>query len=165
MAVISLKGQKVNTNGLLPAVGSKAPDFLLTPKDLKDVSLKDFTGRTVVLNIFPSLDTSTCAASVRRFNEIAGSKSSTAVLCISRDLPFAQERFCAAEGLKNVISLSEMRTLDFGEKYGIRITDSPLKGLLARAVVIIDSQGKVIYTQLVPEIASEPDYEAALKFI
>ena len=165
MAVISLKGQKVNTNGSLPAAGSKAPVFFLTDKDLKDVSLKDFPGRTLVLNIFPSLDTSTCAASVRRFNEIAGSKGNSAVLCISRDLPFAQARFCGAEGLKNVITLSEMRTLDFGEKYGLRITDSPLKGLLARAVVIIDNQGKIIYTQLVPEIASEPDYEAALKFI
>lgn len=165
MAVISLKGHKINTSGSLPATGLKAPDFTLTGSNLSDSSLKDFRGRTVVLNIFPSIDTSVCATSVRKFNEIAGNKSGTAVLCISRDLPFAHERFCGAEGLKNVITLSEMRDLDFGEKYGVRIVDGPLKGLLARAVVIIDPDGKVKYSQLVPEIASEPDYASAEKHL
>lgn len=163
MASITLKGQKINTNGNLPAQGSKAPDFTLTAKDMSDISLGSFKGRTVILNIFPSIDTSVCATSVRKFNEIAGKKIGTSVLCISRDLPFAQERFCGAEGLSNVITLSEMRELSFGEKYGVRIVDGPLKGLLARAVVVIDPDGKVKYTQLVPEIAKEPDYDETLK--
>jgi len=165
MAVITLKGNKVNTSGSLPASGSKAPEFTLTGSDLGDVSLKDYSGKTVVLNIFPSIDTSTCAASVRRFNEIAGSKKGAAVLCISRDLPFAQERFCGAEGLKNVKTLSEMKALSFGEKYGVRIADGPLQGLLARAVVVIGPDGKVKYTQLVPEIANEPDYDPVIKLL
>ncbi len=165
MAVITLKGNKINTSGSLPASGAKAPDFTLTGSDLGDVSLKDFSGKTVVLNIFPSIDTSTCAASVRRFNEIAGSKKGAVVLCISRDLPFAQERFCGSEGLKNVKTLSEMKVLSFGEKYGVRIADGPLQGLLARAVVVIDTDGKVKYTQLVPEIANEPDYDSVIKLL
>ena len=165
MAVITLTGNKVNTSGALPASGSKAPEFTLTGSDLGDVSLKDYSGKTVVLNIFPSIDTSTCAASVRRFNEIAGSKKGAAVLCISRDLPFAQERFCGAEGLKNVKTLSEMKALSFGEKYGVRIADGPLQGLLARAVVVIGPDGKIKYTQLVPEIANEPDYDPVIKLL
>ncbi len=165
MSEISFKGAKINTSGRLPSIGAEAPDFTLTNNDLKDVNLKDFIGKTVVLNIFPSLDTSVCAVTVRKFNEIAGNMKDTAVLCISRDLPFAQARFCGAEGLKNVITLSEMRELKFGEKYGVRIIDGPLKGLLARSVVVIDPEGKVKYTQLVPKIEQEPDYDSAVKAI
>jgi len=162
MAAITLKGNLINTSGVLPALNSSAPDFLLTKSDLVDVSLKDFSGNNIILNIFPSIDTSVCAASVRRFNLEAGKLTETKVLCISGDLPFAHNRFCTAEGLKNVITLSELRKKEFGEKYGIRLIDGPLAGLLARAIVIIDKNGKVKYTQLVPEITQEPDYEKAL---
>ncbi|MFC1725396.1 thiol peroxidase [candidate division KSB1 bacterium] len=162
MAEIKLGGNPISTNGDLPVVGAFALDFKLTNTDLADMSLKDFTGKRIVLNIFPSLDTSVCAASVRRFNSEAEKLENTVVLCISRDLPFAHKRFCTAEGLENVISLSELRQLDFGEKYGVRIIDGLLAGLLARSVVIFDENGRVIYSELVPEIKQEPDYKKAI---
>jgi thiol peroxidase len=162
MARITFKGSPFQTAGTLPAIGSTAPDFKLTKSDLSDTSLKDFRGKRVVLNIFPSLDTPVCAASVRRFNAEASKLENTVVLCISRDLPFAQGRFCAAEGLKNVVTASEYRSSNFSDAYGVRIQDGPLSGLLSRAVVVIDPDGKVKYTEQVPEIAQEPDYAAAL---
>lgn len=162
MAKITLKGNAINTCGNLPATGSSAPDFKLTKTDLGDVSLKDFTGKKIVLNIFPSIDTEVCATSVRRFNQDASKHANTVVLCVSLDLPFAHNRFCGAEGLKNVVSVSELRARGFGEAYGVRIVDGPLAGLLSRAVVVIDEKGKVIYTQQVPEIVEEPDYAKAL---
>jgi thiol peroxidase len=163
MAIITLKGNPIHTCGELPKVGSKASDFVLTKTDLADVSLKDFAGKRIVLNIFPSIDTSVCATSVRKFNAEASNLKNTVVLCVSLDLPFAHARFCGAEGLNNVISVSELRNRAFGEAYGVRIIDGPLAGLLSRAVVIIDEKGKVKYTEQVPEIAQEPNYEAALK--
>ena len=163
MAEITLKGNKIHTYGTLPAVGSKAPDFLLTKTDLADVSLKDFAGKKIVLNIFPSIDTGVCAASVRRFNEEVQKLQDTVVLCASIDLPFAHSRFCGAEGLESVISVSELRKRQFGEDYGVRIIDGPLAGLFSRAIVVIDEKGVVKYTEQVPEIAQEPDYAAALK--
>ncbi|GAK59844.1 thiol peroxidase [Candidatus Vecturithrix granuli] len=163
MAKITLKGNPIHTCGELPARGSQAPDFVLTKTDLSDVSLKDFAGKRIVLNIFPSIDTSVCATSVRKFNEEAQKLDNTVVLCASLDLPFAHSRFCGAEGLKNVISVTELRKRAFGEDYGVRIIDGPLAGLFSRAVVIIDEHGKVLYTEQVPEIAQEPNYEAALK--
>ncbi len=163
MATITLKGNEITTVGTLPAVGSKAPDFSLTKTDLSLVSLKDFAGKKVILNIFPSLDTGVCAASVRKFNEEASKINDTVVLCISDDLPFAHKRFCEAEGLANVISLSEMAVRKFGEDYGVRITSGPLSGILSRAVVLIDENGNVVYTEQVPEIAQEPNYEEVLK--
>jgi thiol peroxidase len=162
MAKITFKGNPAETAGTLPAVGNAAPDFKLTKSDLSDASLKDYRGKKVVLNIFPSLDTPVCAASVRRFNAEASKLDNTVVLCISRDLPFAQSRFCAAEGLNNVVTASEYRNSSFSDAYGVRIQDGPLAGLLSRAVVVIDEQGKVKYTQQVPEIVNEPDYAAAL---
>ncbi|HIJ83544.1 MAG: tpx thiol peroxidase (atypical 2-Cys peroxiredoxin) [Magnetococcales bacterium] len=162
MANIKLKGNAIHTCGNLPAVGVAAPDFNLTKTDLSDVSLKDFAGKKVVLNIFPSIDTPVCAASVRRFNEAASKLSNTVVLCISLDLPFAHSRFCGAEGLNNVISVTELRTRGFGEVYGVRVVDGPLAGLFSRAIVIIDAMGKVSYTEQVPEITQEPDYSKAL---
>ncbi len=158
MAKITLKGNPAQTSGELPAVGSEAPNFSLTRTDLSDLSLKDFSGQKVVLNIFPSIDTPVCAASTRRFNAEAGNLKNTVVLCVSRDLPFAHSRFCAAEGLEDVITVSEMRRSDFGETYGVVITDGPLADLLARAVILIDEKGEIIYTQLVTEIGEEPDY-------
>lgn len=163
MAKITLKGNEINTSGNIPEIGSPAKDFVLTKTDLSDVGLKDFKGKKIVMNIFPSLDTSVCANSVRRFNEEASKLENTVVLCISRDLPFAHNRFCETEGLKDVISLSELRNLDFGEDYGLRIINGPLAGLLARAVIVLDENLKVIYTELVPEIVQEPDYEKALE--
>ena len=163
MAEITLKGNKIHTYGTLPAVGSKAPDFLLTKTDLADVSLKDFAGKRIVLNIFPSIDTGVCAASVRRFNEEVQKLHDTVVLCASIDLPFAHSRFCGAEGLESVISVSELRKRQFGEDYGVRIIDGPLAGLFSRAVVVVDEKGVVKYTEQVPEIAQEPNYEAVLK--
>jgi len=163
MAEITLKGNKIHTYGTLPAVGSKAPDFTLTKTDLADVSLKDFAGKKIVLNIFPSIDTGVCAASVRKFNEEVQKLENTVVLCASIDLPFAHSRFCGAEGLESVISVSELRKRQFGEDYGVRIVDGPLAGLFSRAVVVIDEKGVVTYTEQVPEIAQEPDYAAALK--
>jgi thiol peroxidase len=162
MAEITLKGNKINTVGSLPQTGSKI-DFALTANDLSSKSLNDFKGQKVVLNIFPSLDTPTCAASVRRFNAEASKLDNTTVLCISKDLPFAQARFCGAEGLDKVHTLSDFRSGEFGKNYGLEIADGPLAALHSRAVVILDEEGKVTYTQQVPEIVDEPDYEAALK--
>lgn len=162
MAEITLKGNKINTVGNLPAVGADAPDFRLTKTDLSDVSLKDLAGKKVVLNIFPSVDTPVCATSVRKFNEAAAGVDNTVVLCVSVDLPFAHARFCGAEGLEAVVSVSELRGRTFGNDYGVRIVDGPLEGILARAVVVLDEGGKVTYTELVPEIAQEPDYDGVL---
>jgi thioredoxin-dependent peroxiredoxin len=162
MATTKFNGNLVQTNGNLPAVGGKVPDAILTGGDLADVKISNFTGSRVVLNIFPSVDTGVCAASVRRFNEAAGAIKNAKILCISRDLPFAQGRFCGAEGIANVTMLSEMRGESFGNAYGVRIMDGPLAGLFARAVVVIDAMDKVVYSQLVPEITEEPNYDAAL---
>ncbi len=163
MKEIKLKGNPIHISGNIPSKGDAAPDFVLTKTDMSDVSLKDFTGKKTVLNIFPSIDTPVCAMSVRKFNEEASKLGNTVVLCISEDLPFAQARFCGAEGIKNVVLLSDMRKRDFGKKYGLEIVDGPIAGLLARSVIIIDENRKVKYTQLVPEIAQEPDYEAVLQ--
>jgi len=163
MAKITLKGNPIHTIGELPNTGEKIKDFTLVKSDLSQVSLKDFTGHKLVLNIFPSLDTGVCAASVRRFNKVAGELQNTKVLCISRDLPFAQSRFCGAEGLTNVITLSDFNTGEFGKNYGLEIADGPLKGLHSRVVIIVNEEGRVVYTEQVPEIAQEPDYEKALK--
>ena len=162
MATTRFKGNPVQTCGNIPAVGSKAPEAVLTGGDLADVKISGFAGSNIVLNIFPSVDTSVCATSIRRFNEAAASLSNAKVLCISRDLPFAQKRFCGAEGIANVTMLSEMRGDSFGQAYGVRLVDGPLAGLFARVVVVIDANGKVAHAQLVGEIAEEPDYEAVL---
>jgi thioredoxin-dependent peroxiredoxin len=162
MAQITLKGNPISTIGNLPAVNMSAPAFSLTKTDLSECSLKDFKGKTIVLNIFPSIDTPVCAASVRRFNEAVSSLDNTVVLCISADLPFAHKRFCEGDGLKNVIPLSTFRSQTFGTDYGVTITNGPLTGLLARAIVIVNTNGTVIYTELVPEIAQEPDYSKVL---
>lgn len=162
MATITLKGTPIETIGDLPNVGEKAPGFTLTKRDLSDTNLDDFAGKRIVLNIFPSIDTDVCATSVRRFNVEAGNLENSVVLCVSADLPFAHERFCGAEGIDNVLSLSSFRSEGFGKDYGVKITSGPLAGLLSRAIVIIDESGKVIYTEQVPEIVQEPDYEAAL---
>ena len=162
MAEITLKGNPVHTLGTLPAKGTKAPEFTLIKNDLSEAKLSDYKGKNVVLNIFPSLDTPTCAASVRHFNAEVSNLDNTVVLCISKDLPFAQARFCGAEGLDNVETLSDFRDGNFGKSYQVEITDSPLAALESRAVVILDEEGTVIYTQQVPEIVDEPDYEAAL---
>jgi len=162
MATITFKGNEVHTAGSLPAVGSKAPDFKLTAGNLSTKSLNDYKGRKVILNIFPSIDTGTCAASVRAFNEKAAGLDNTVVLCISKDLPFAQGRFCAAEGISNVETLSEYKDSSFSDAYQLKITDGPLEGLLSRAVVVIDEDGTVTYTEQVSEIANEPDYEKAI---
>ena len=162
MAKIHLKGESLSTCGNLPAAGTDAPDFRLTKTDLSEITLKDLKGKRVVLNIFPSIDTAVCAASVRRFNAEASQLENTVVVCVSMDLPFAHERFCGAEGLNDVVSVSDFRTGAFGKDYGVKIDDGPLAGLLSRAVVLVDEDGKVIYTEQVPEITQEPDYEAAL---
>ncbi len=162
MAKITLHGNSINTTGELPAVGEKAKDFTLVKGDLSRVNLKDYLGQKLVLNIFPSLDTGTCAASVRYFNKAAANLKDTKVLCISRDLPFAQSRFCGAEGIENVETLSDYQTGDFGKNYGLEIADGPLAGLHSRVVIIIDENGTITYTQQVPEIVDEPDYEDAL---
>ncbi len=163
MAEITLKGNKINTVGNLFEIGEKAPDFKLVKNDLSRVSLKDFLGSKLILNIFPSLDTGTCAMSVRKFNEKAASLKNTKVLCISRDLPFAQARFCGAEGIANVTTLSDYETGDFGKNYKLEIADGPLAHLHSRVVIILDEQGKIIYKEQVSEIVNEPNYEAALK--
>ncbi len=162
MAQITLQGNAIETIGELPAQGAAAPGFTLVKTDLSEVSLSDFSGKKVVLNIFPSIDTGVCAASARRFNEIASQKDNTVVLCVSADLPFAHQRFCEAEGLENVIPVSVFRAPEFGKDYGVTVTSGPLTGLLSRAVVVVDSDGKVAYNQQVPEIVEEPDYDAAL---
>ncbi len=165
MAQVTLRGTPIHTNGDVPAVGSKAPDFKLVNGDLKDVSLADFQGKKKVLNIVPSLDTPVCATSTRKFNQSAGSLSNTVVLVVSADLPFASKRFCTTEGLSNVIPLSLMRSKAFAKDYGVLLQDGPLEGITARAVVVLDESDKVVYRQLVPEIAQEPDYDAALKAV
>ena len=162
MASITLKGNPVNTVGDLPAVGSQAPAFSALKTDLSECALSDLAGKKVVLNIFPSIDTGVCAASTHRFNQEAGALENTVVLCVSVDLPFALGRFCGAEGLDNVIPVSTFRNPEFGSGYGATIEDGPLAGLLSRAVVVINESGEVVYTEQVPEIAQEPDYEAAL---
>lgn len=163
MAKITLHGNAIETVGSLPAVGSAAPDFTLVKTDLSEAGLKDYKGKNVVLSIFPSIDTGVCATSARTFNTEASNHPNTVVLCISADLPFAFKRFCEAEGLDKVIPLSAFRSADFGKKYGQTITTGPLAGVLARAVVVIDPEGRVQYTEQVPEIGQEPDYQAALK--
>jgi thiol peroxidase len=159
MATVTLKGNPIHTNAELPAVGSQAPDFRLVAGDLSDVSLGTYAGKRKILNIVPSLDTDVCAASTRKFNEMAGSLDNTVVLVVSADLPFASKRFCTTEGLDNVAPLSLMRSKHFAKDYGVLITDGPLEGISARAVVVIDENDKVIYTQLVGEIGEEPDYD------
>ena len=161
MAQITFKGTPIKTAGELPAKGSAAPDFTLVKQDLSETVLADYKGKRLVLNIFPSIDTGVCAISVRKFNEKAAGLKNTVVLCVSMDLPFAQSRFCGAEGIKNVVTASAFRSA-FGDHYGVTIADGPLAGLLSRAVVIINENSKVIYTEQVPEIAQEPDYDAAL---
>jgi thioredoxin-dependent peroxiredoxin len=163
MAQIKFKGNPLRTAGDLPKVGSKAPDFKLTKNDLSDVSLKDFAGKKVILNIFPSIDTGVCAASTRRFNQEAAKLGDAVVVTVSRDLPFALGRFCGAEGIKNAVTTSELRDPSFSKNYGVTIAEGPLAGLMSRAVVVIDGSGNVVYTEQVPEIAQEPNYEAALK--
>jgi thiol peroxidase len=165
MANVTLKGTPIHTNGDLPAVGAKAPDFKLTGSDLADVTLADFRGKRKVLNIVPSLDTAVCATSTRKFNEKAGRLSNTVVLVISADLPFASKRFCTTEGLQNVVPLSLMRDKRFAKDYGVLLEDGPLQGICARAVVVLDERDVVVHRQLVPEIGQEPDYEAALKAV
>lgn len=162
MTEIKFKGSPVHTCGDIPMVGSKAPDVTLTGGDLADVKISSFAGSNVILNIFPSVDTGVCAASVRKFNELAASLPNTKVLCISRDLPFAQGRFCGAEGIANVTMLSEMRDDSFGKAYGVRMVDGPLAGLFARAVILLDANGNVACLQVVPEITEEPDYNAVM---
>ena len=162
MATVTLKGNPFNTNGDLPAAGSQAPDFILVKTDLSEVSKADLAGKRVVLNIFPSVDTPTCATSVRTFNAEASKLDNTVVVCASQDLPFALGRFCGAEGLSNVIPASAFRS-DFASAYGVKLVDGPLTGLTARAVVVLDTDGKVLHTELVSEVAHEPNYAAALK--
>lgn len=162
MSTITLKGNAIHTSGSLPLVGSTAPGFSLTKGDLSDATLAAFAGKVKILNIVPSLDTGVCAASARAFNKAADSLGETAVLTISRDLPFAQKRFCEAEGIAAVVPLSELRNRNFGPAWGVDIVDGPLAGLLSRAVVVLDAKDKVVYTEQVPEITQEPDYAAAL---
>ncbi|GAA1917045.1 thiol peroxidase [Arthrobacter gandavensis] len=161
MATTAFKENPVRTTGELPAEGTSAPAFSLVGTDLSEVSSETFAGRRVVLNIFPSVDTGVCAASVRRFNEIAAGLENTAVVCVSKDLPFALGRFCGAEGIENVVAASAFRS-SFGEDFGLTQAEGPLQGLLARAVVVLDADGSVLHTQLVPEITTEPDYDAAV---
>ncbi len=162
MAQVTLKGNPIHTSGELPKVGGAAPDFTLTKMDLSEVRKADLKGKRVILNIFPSVDTPTCAASERTFSKRAAEKANTAILCVSADLPFAQKRFCAAEGIAAVEPASTFRHPGFLDAYGVRMTDGPLQGLCARAVVVLDENGTVLHTELVPEIANEPNYDAAL---
>lgn len=162
MAKITLKGNPVNTSGALPAKGSKAPDFTLVKSDLTNLSLSELKGKKLILNIFVSLDTSVCANSVRKFNQLAAGKANTMVLGISKDLPYAHRRFCTTEGIANVVTLSGFRDSGFGKAYGVNIIDGAMTGLYARSIVVVDETGKIAYTQLVPEITQEPDYDAAL---
>jgi thioredoxin-dependent peroxiredoxin len=163
MADVTLKGNPVRTHGNLPSVGSKAPDFRLVDKDLHDRTLKDYAGKRKLISIVPSLDTPTCSLSTKKFNEKIASHPEVAVLVVSADLPFAQKRMCGAEHVENVITLSMMRSKDFGKDYGVLIETGPLTGICTRAVIVLDEQDRVVYTQLVPEITQEPDYEKALK--
>jgi thiol peroxidase len=159
MATVKFKGNEVHTCGELPEVGTQAHDFALAGQDLGEVRLSDYRGKRVVLNIFPSLDTATCAMSVRKFNKWVSEKENTVVICISKDLPFAQKRFCGAEGLENVITASDFRTLNFAHDYGVLLINGALRGLMTRAVIAIDETGKVVYSQLVEEITEEPNYD------
>lgn len=165
MSIITVNGSPLHTVGSLPAVGSTAPDFTVTKTDLGEVHLKSYLGRKIVLNIFPSLDTDTCANSMRHFNQMAAQMPDVLILCISHDLPFAQKRFCTAEHLANVQPVSVFRHRAFGNDYGVTITDEPLTGLLSRAVVVIDEKGKVIYTEQVKELSNEPNYDAVLEVV
>lgn len=162
MAVITLGGNATHTIGNIPETGSQAPDFKLVKNDLTTVSLEDFKGRRIIMNIFPSLDTGVCASSVRKFNEKGGSLENTEVLCISKDLPFAQARFAAAEGLENVTNLSDYRTGNFGKDYGLTITDGPFESLHSRVVIVLDKDHRIIYSEQVPEIGQGPDYDSAI---
>ena len=165
MAQVTLKGTPVHTSGSLPALQTKAPDFVLVDKDLHDRTLKDYAGRRKLLAIVPSLDTGVCSLMTKHFNEFAKKNPHCAILTISADLPFAQKRFCEAEGVHNVATLSMMRNKDFGKAYGILITDGPLAGILARAVLVLDEKDHVVYTELVPEIGQEPNYQKALQVL
>lgn len=165
MAKVLFKDNTINTIGNLPTVGDTAPDFLLSKTDLSDITVNDFKGKRVVMNIFPSIETPVCSLSVKRFNTEVEKLENTEILCVSKDLPFAHARFNAEEDIKNVISVCELRDQSFGENYGVRIIDGPLAGLFARALVVMDENSKVIYTQLVPEISQEPDYDAVLNLI
>lgn len=162
MAIFTLKGKLTNTLGDLPLKGTYAPDFLLVKSDLENLGLSELKGKKLILNIFTSLDTSICATSVRKFNQMAAGKTNVVVLAISKDLPFAHRRFCTTEGITNVVPLSGFRDWEFGKSYGVEIVEGSLTGLYARSIVVINEEGKVVYTQLVPEHGTEPDYEAAL---
>ncbi|MCH2234339.1 MAG: thiol peroxidase [Crocinitomicaceae bacterium] len=162
MATVTLKGNELHTNGNLPEVGATLPNATLVGKDLSRVDLSSYKGQRLILNIFPSIDTGTCAASVRTFNQKAADLENTTVLCISRDLPFAQGRFCGSEGIENVITLSDFESGEFGNTFGVNLEDGPLKGLHARSVVVVDEEMKVVHTELVPEIVDEPNYESTL---
>jgi thiol peroxidase len=161
---ITLGGKTIHTVGQLPAVGTPVKAFTLTGVDLKDITLAEYKGKIVIMNIFPSVNTGVCSKSVRKFNEDAAGLKNTTVLCISKDLPFAQKAFCGAEGITNVVMLSDFRT-DFGQLYGVQIADGPMKGLLSRAVIVVNPEGKIVYQQQVPEIGQEPDYAAAIAAI
>lgn len=162
MAQVTFHEKPVHTTGNLPAVGSKIPDFRLTKQDLSDLKAADLSGKKVVFNIFPSIDTPTCATSVRKFNAQAASLPNTVVVCVSSDLPFAHKRFCGAEGLTNVVTASDFKDKKFGADWGVYFTDGPLQGLMSRAVVVADASGKVLYTEQVPEVVNEPNYDKAL---
>lgn len=162
MATVKFKGGNVQTNGNLPEIGTISPDFTLVNSSLQEIHLSDFKGKRVLLNIFPSLDTGTCATSVRKFNKWVSEKENVVVICISKDLPFAQGRFCGAEGLENVITASDFRYNSFATDYGVLLVDGVLQGLMSRAVVAVDENGKVVYTELVPEIVEEPSYEISV---
>lgn len=164
MSTITFHGDPIKTNGTLPAVGETLKDFTLVAGDLSEKHLTDFKGKNIILNIFPSVNTGVCAKSVREFNKDAAKLDNTVVLCISKDLPFAQSQFCAAEGIENVVMLSDFRS-NLGEEYGVQITEGPLKGLLSRAVIVVNPEGKVTYTEQVGEVTDEPNYESALKAV
>jgi thiol peroxidase len=164
MSTITFHGDPIKTNGTLPAVGDNLKDFTLVAVDLSEKHLSDFKGKNIILNIFPSINTGVCATSVRKFNEEASKLNNTVVLCISKDLPFAQSQFCAADGIENVVMLSDFRS-NFGEEYGVQMTEGPLKGLLSRAVIVINSEGEITYTEQIAEVTDEPNYEAALNAI
>lgn len=163
MATITLQGNEIHTNGDLPAIGDKAPDFVLVDKDLKNISLDEYVGKKKLLNIVPSLDTPVCATSTKKFADFAAERSDVVILIISADLPFAMSRFCTSENVDSVVTLSMMRDKSFAEDYGVLIQDGPLAGITARAVVVLDADNDITYSQLVGEIAEEPDYDAALK--
>lgn len=165
MSQVTFHGNPIAISGVFPTVGAAAPEFKLVDKELSDRSLNDFSGKRKVLNIFPSIDTPTCATSVRQFNKLASAMDNTEVLCVSADLPFAQGRFCGAEGIENLTMLSTMRGNEFLQNYGVSIAEGPLAGLTARAVVVLDADNKVLHSELVSEIGDEPNYEAALKVL